>query len=235
MVQLYIIFQRTISDHIQIALAMKERKLIIELHYMPTVLYFALIDACDYILIEASESFQKQTFRNRCLIRGANKIENLIVPIRHPNSDQNLIQKIQIDCAQPWLNKHLRAINTAYGKAPFFEFYVDELVDVLNKKHRTLFNLNLELLTKCLEMLGIEKKIALSSEYNKKYNKPTIDARNAILPKKPLPDRISFDPFPYQQVFGKKFADGLSILDLIFCEGPGALDVIRKSKLIFQQ
>src|SRR5687767_15886504 len=63
------------------------------------------------------------------------------------------VKDVRIDYTQKWLNNHWRAIQSAYGKAPFFEYYSDDLHTVLFRNHVFLYDLNLELLTLCLKWL----------------------------------------------------------------------------------
>lgn len=140
-----------------------------------------------------------------------------------------LIQEVEIDNNQKWLNKHLRAIQSAYGKAPFFEYYADEIFDIFQKPHHSLVTLNKELLTKCLEILEIDINLEFVEEDKENIENDLYDARNEINPKIPIEGNSFFSLHNYFQVFGNNFVQNLSIIDLIFCEGPQARQIIKKS------
>ncbi len=203
---------------------------IIESQYFPPVSWFALIIQFKKIHIEACENYRKQSYRNRCLIRGANKIEKLIVPVRNA-AGQKAIRDIRIDYSTNWYNIHQRALLTAYGKSPFYEYFAEDFFHILAKKHRFLFDLNIEILSKCLDLLGLSIRPVGTTNYLKALAPPVFDARNLIDPKKPGKKHLFFKPVPYYQVFGKNFAENLSIIDLLFCEGPNALQIIKQSAI----
>lgn len=198
--------------------------MLIELHYLPCIQFFVYLASFKKVVIDLSDSYTKQTYRNRCRIKGANKIEDLIIPIK-----KNKQPHITIDYDQKWHNKHLRAIQSAYGKAPFFEYYADELFEIFNKKQTSLLELNMELLTKCLEILDLELELNYSKGINIEDENHFYDARNEVNPKNPISKNSIYMPESYFQVFGNNFVNNLSIIDLIFCEGPQARHFIQKS------
>ena len=208
---------------------MKQNTLFIELHYLPCIQYFVYLNSFDKILIDAADVYSKQTYRNRCRINGANNIENLIIPVKKLSKNSILTRNVEIDYNQKWLSKHVRAIKSAYGNAPFFEYYGDELVEIYNKKPARLYDLNKELLTKCLEILGLNLKIYFFDKSNNMDKEWVFEAKNKINPKKSMPGNLFFSTVDYFQVFGKNFVNNLSVIDLIFCEGPQARQIIEKS------
>lgn len=208
---------------------MKNETLLIELHYLPCIQYFAYLNSFDKIIIDLNDHYSKQTYRNRCRINGANKIEDLVVPVRKIHNDKMLMYEVEIDNNQKWLNKHLRAIQSAYGKAPFFEYYADEFFGIFRKSHNRLVELNKELLTKCLEILDVDFDLEFTENSNDGSGNGLYDAKNEINPKKSILENSIYSPTKYFQVFGSNFVHNLSIIDLIFCEGPQARQIIQKS------
>jgi hypothetical protein len=196
---------------------------VIELQYLPQPAYIAQFLVHSNLVIDGYEHYVKQTYRNRCRILGANGVDQLSVPViasgkKIPTRD------IKIDHAQKWLNRHWRAIQSAYGRAPYFEFYRDDYEAIFQKKHTFLFDFTLELLTQCLDHLQFDIAIECSSEY---VEHPEIDLRKTIKPKMTHNERILYRQLPYQQVFGSNFVEQLSVIDLIFSEGPGAGDLLK--------
>ena len=201
---------------------------LLDSQYLPSIAYFSAIKAASKVLIETQENFVKQTYRNRCRILTANKVLDLSVPVNHGNR-KIPIQKLTIDHRQKWKNNHWRAIESAYRNAPFYEHYSEEIREVLYSDNRTLFELNHQLLTICLKYLQIDTPIHFTTDYHKNYDEPVLDLRSAIHPKKDVLALSWFAPQPYHQIFGKDFVPNLSIIDLLFCEGPEAVGLLQKS------
>ncbi len=205
----------------------------IELHYFPCLAYFACLLPYTTVVLEAHENYIKQTYRNRCSILTANKIVSLSVPVVKGNTKQKT-KDIQIDYKENWLKDHWRTIASAYGKAPFFSELAPIFESVLYRKYRFLFDLNQEILTKCLYLLGWKKQISVSEQYLEEGITPA-DYRNRIHPKKTEVWSDVYQPVPYFQNFGNDFVPNLSILDVLFCEGTYASEIIRRSAVINQK
>ncbi|WP_299249170.1 WbqC family protein [uncultured Cytophaga sp.] len=190
--------------------------LLIDLHYFPPISYIKEIVKADTIVLEAHETFQKQTYRNRCEILTANGKEALIVPIIHGSS--GFIKDIRIDYSQRWFQIHDRTLRAAYGKSPFFEFVMDDISAVLEAKHPFLWDVNYNMLTLCLEKLTLKKEIIESNAYldTTELTDFTLDMRGKINPgsNKEVGQN---DSKVYHQVFGNEFVRNLSVLDLLFC------------------
>ena len=201
---------------------------LIELHYFPPIAYFSALQSVERIIIEKHEHFIKQTYRNRCHILTAQGVEKLVVPLTSKHG-KVLISDVRIDYAQKWVNNHWRTIESAYRSAPFFEFYADDVQKVLFKQHTFLYDMNLDLLTICLKWLKLNVTVQESMSYEKTPHLDIIDLRNVIHAKKPELYANNFKPVPYTQVFGNKFVAELSLIDLVFCEGPNARNVLAAS------
>ncbi len=212
-------------------------KTLIELQYLPSIAYFSVLRSSENIIVEKFEHFIKQSYRNRCHILTAQGIQRLIVPITSKSARMNrkdaygkvLITDVRIDYSQKWLNNHWRAIESAYRNAPFFEFYADDLRLTLFRQHTFLYDLNFELLTICLRWLKLDIPIQETMAYEKIPSGSVIDVRNVIQAKKTEQLASFFQPVTYAQVFGNTFVEGLSLIDLVFCEGPNAYNVVGSS------
>jgi hypothetical protein len=194
----------------------RKKKLLIDLQYFPSISYIKEIVKVDTIVLEAHETFQKQTYRNRCEILTSNGKEALIIPIIHGSS--GYIKDIKIDYSQRWFQIHDRALRAAYGKSPFFEFIMDDISAVLEAKHTFLWDLNYNMLTLCLEKLTLKKEVLESNSYLEKQELEDFmfDLRGKINPSlnKKMGQNVSKS---YHQVFGNEFVSNLSVLDLLFC------------------
>ncbi len=198
--------------------------------YWPNIEYLAHVIHEKEILIEAQENFVKQTYRNRCVILSPAGKQNLIVPVIGGRSkNKKLITQIQIDYSKHWVSNHINSIKTAYGSAPFFDFFFDEIKDLLQHRYTSLFELDIATLQMSFQLLGIDVKLNYTTNYIKDYQGNVLDLRNQISPKQPT----NLDLPAYPQVFEDKlgFVPHLSSLDLIFNLGNEALSYLRSIKI----
>ena len=178
--------------------------------------------------MEKYEHYEKQSFRNRCYIRGPHRIEPLIVPVVRCHG-KAAVHEVRIEYSQKWLNVHWRTLRTAYGSAPFFEYYAPELHDLLFRKSPFLYDLNLELVTLCLKWLRMQPVVKETQQYQEQPEGDMMDLRRVINPKKEGGCNRIYKSIEYPQVFGSKFVPNLSLIDLIFSQGPGAWDIVKAS------
>lgn len=195
------------------------KSLLIEPHYLPSLEYMTVLQQFGEIKWEQHEHYVKQSFRNRCHINTAQGLEMLVVPLTGKHG-KIPIKDVRIDYTIHWQNNHWRTIESAYRKAPYFEFYADDLRNIIYRKKDFLFDLNLELLSFCLKCIQHKPNISVSVTYEKSPDSTFYDLRSMIHAKKPYSDRSIYKSTPYQQVFGNQFAANLSMIDLLFCEGP---------------
>ncbi len=202
---------------------------LIDLHYLPSIEYFCAIYPFEHVLLEKHENFVKQSFRNRCYIKTSQGIQMLIVPLTEKHGKVS-IQNIKIDNRQKWQNNHWRAIESAYRNAPYFEFYSEELKNIIYKGHDFLFSLNQDLLSYCLRSVQLKINLSETITFGIQLDISISDLRSQIIPKLSYSNRSFYHPIKYQQVFGSSFVANLSLLDLLFCEGPNIFRFLQSAK-----
>lgn len=210
---------------------MKNNVAVVDLFYLPPIEFFVAIKEVDTLWIEAHDNYQKQSYRNRTAIQMANKEQVLSIPVMGGNKKIKY-REILMDDGQRWKDIHLRGIKSAYGKAPFFDYFFPEIENVFRQNITRLYGFNYRLLTICLKLLDRSVKMEETIDYQSYEGK--MDLRGVIKSKASYTDRNIYDPFPYMQVFGLNFAPNLSIVDLLFCEGPNSKNIINSSKKEFE-
>jgi len=199
----------------------------------PPVQYFSKLVQFEKIYLEQFENFTKQTYRNRYEIPGANGVISLIVPVVKGRGRKIKIRDLKISYDTDWQRNHWRTIFSAYNSSPFFEFYQDDIQPFFEKPWKFLFDFNLEILKILCDLMEIKPNLVLTESFEQ-VPAGTLNFREAISPKKHWKDSDQqFSPQPYTQVFHEKFGfvPNLSILDLLFNEGPNSLNNLEKSIL----
>ena len=211
--------------------------------YFPPIAYFAKIaegftlspDRMEpsVVYMEACENYQKQSYRNRCRYYAGDGVQSLNVPVVHEGGTfTHPITEIKVDYTTPWVIRTERAIASAYESSPYFDYYKDELFSILDSRPVTLFDLNFRIIEFFLRKTGIPAVIRFTHEYCREA--PAIygeDLREVIHPKRPdtILEAMGLKK-PYYQVFSGKygFVSDLSIMDLLFGEGPDSILWLKK-------
>lgn len=197
---------------------------VLPITYFGNIDFFSALLKADQILIEKHEHFIKQTYRNRCEIYGANGKLSLIVPIKHGRKEHTPVSECIIDNSTRWQTLHLRSIESGYRRSPYFEYYESRFIPFFSKKYDSLTELCIGSMNLSLSFLKTEINFSFTESYQKSYDS-FIDFRSIADPKNNKAEK----QLPYQQVFENKFGkiNNLSVLDLIFNEGPQALQLLK--------
>lgn len=202
--------------------------MIIHLTYFAPIIHYIAIVNTGEILFETEDNYQKQTYRNRCYIYGANGKLMLNIPIIHSGNEKRKKYKdVKIDSSFYWQKLHIKSLQTAYRSSPYFEFYEDDLLNLLNKKFDSLMDLNYETYQLVLGWLQLDLSYNNTETYRAEY-KSTRDLRYLVNAK----DKQVYNFQKYHQVFDGKygFVSNLSILDLLFNEGPNSIQYLENHK-----
>ena len=184
--------------------------------YCPPIEFFALLAENSAVMLDSSERYRKQSWRNRCRILTSNGPMDLRFPIVH--NGRYGITEVLVDYSTPWVSQTEYAIESAYSRSPFFEYYRDEMFAILDSHPATLWELNARLIDFFCRKIGLLTPAVPGAVAG--YEKYELD------PKRPS----SYEGKPYWQVFRHKFGfvSGLSVMDLLFCEGPESICYLRK-------
>ena len=189
--------------------------------YFGPIQWYQKLYRAEHVEIEQWESFQKQTYRNRCLIATANGVQALTVPVEH--GDSPLIKDIRLSDHGNWRHLHWNALQSAYGESPFFEYYQDDIRPFFENHWTFLLDFNEEIRQKMCELIDIQPNVSYTEGFIPEES-PLTSYRTAISPKHPQDDP-DFQPKRYYQVYDQKhgFLPNLSILDLLFNMGPESI------------
>lgn len=199
-------------------------KVILGSHYTGNIAYYKALKNADEALIEINDHYEKQSYRNRAEIYGANGKLKLILPLERRGT-RTPMKEIKLDNTQNWQKLHWRSLESAYRSSPYFEYYESHFEPFYNQPYDNLIDLNIGLFEKITSLLEIDTPVSYTEKYEKEYEGYE-DLREIIHPKVNHPkNSIDFD---YMQVFDMKygFIPNLSMLDLMFNEGPRCVSLL---------
>lgn len=204
-------------------------KVLLHPSYFPSISQFVVLAKATETVFEKGDNYQKQTYRNRMYIYGANGKQLLSIPIKHlGNNGRQLYKDVKIENDFQWQKQHWKSIESAYRTSPFFEFYEDEFAHLFEKKQEFLFDFNLKTTEIIMDCLQLEADFEFTEEYfatpkDQQDFRPLVNAKS----------KIGQDITPYTQVFEEKhgFIPNLSTLDLLFNEGTNALTYLEEQNI----
>ncbi len=196
--------------------------------YFPSIEQMAAVVQAEKVVFEVEDNYQKQTYRNRAFIAHSNGKLLLNIPIKHnKNKKRQKTKEVIVENDFPWQEQHWKSLQSAYRTSPFFEYYEDDLKHLFTEPVEGLMAHNLKIFDLLCELIGIEVEISKTNSFEK--NPGITDLRFLIDAKR----KSDFQPEKYTQVHGANhpFLPNLSVLDLLFNEGPNALNYLEKAPL----
>jgi len=205
--------------------------LLLSTAYFAPVQYYSKLVRDEQVIIERYEHYTKQSWRNRCTIFSANGLIDLVVPVAKINKPKISITEAEISYDTLWQKLHFKAIESAYRRSPYYEYYIDDLMVFFNCRHRYLYEFNMLIMSAICSLLKIPFCVQETDQYIHSGQGIT-DLRNNVHPKIDWQHTDPhFVPPYYRQVFADRwgFKANLSILDLLFNTGPEAKNLLLRS------
>ncbi len=196
--------------------------LFIPTYFSPISQYSEIIKA-DKVVFEIEDNFQKQSYRNRCYIYNSSGKQLLTIPVKHQiKNGRKKTKDTLIEHNFPWQDQHFKSLQIAYRTSPFFDFLEDDIASIFNKKYKYLLDLNID------TYLFITDTLQLNSDFKKTVDYQIENIENdfrILADRKHQPKKVVEN---YIQMFDDKhgFIPNLSILDLLFMEGPNAISFL---------
>lgn len=196
--------------------------------YFPSIAHFVAMANANDIVFEVEDNFLKQTYRNRTYIYAANGKLALNIPVIHTQKNRQQYKDVKIFNEEKWQDHHWKSLLSAYRTSPFFEYYEDELRPLFEEKINFILDFNFKCFETICDCLQLELNTSKTNVFEKNIEN-TEDFRYLVNAKKDY-----LKPFEtYNQVFQEKhgFINNLSILDLLFNEGPNTLNYLESQTL----
>ncbi len=195
--------------------------------YFPSIEKMAYVAQAEKVVWEFEDNYQKQTYRNRTYIAHSNGRLLLNIPIKHSNGEPQKFRDVLVENNFPWQEHHWKSLKSAYRNSPFFEFYEDDIKHLFFEPIDNLMAHNLLIFDVLCDLIGIEVEVSKTTSFE---IKPEIKDLRFLINAKINSD---FKTQPYIQVLEANhgFLPNLSVLDLLFNEGPNALEYLETQAL----
>ena len=190
--------------------------------YLPSIEYVSLFLKAEDASIELFETYQKQSCRTRTNVMTANGIQTLTIPVIKTNGNHTLTKDIEISYKESWQQIHLRCLESAYRKSAYFDYYFPYFEKIYKQKFNTLVELNEFCLKTILKIMKVKKDYSYTTDFEK-----IVDENDYRISLSKGTNKIEMKP--YYQVFADRhgFIPNLSIVDLLFNEGPNSINNLQ--------
>ena len=204
---------------------MKKRKTIIEVQYFPCVAWMTWACKAGEVWLDGGEHYNKRTLRNKALLtQSANQV-SLSIPLQKGKHSGKLVTDVQISFAEKWVSNHTGALQSMYGKAPYFIHYMDAINSQLRTDESGLFEFNRRIILLIIDLLKLQISIKKSSDFIKTSNNEYLVLRDQF--------KLKGDFSVYEDEINKRILSEIkythlpfnlsprsSVLDLLFYLGP---------------
>ena len=193
----------------------------------PPISWWAKAIKAEAIKFDLQESYQKMTYRNRYYLASPNGKQLMSLPLESGRNQRLPVADVKLFNASGWQSNHWKTITSLYRRSPFFEYYEHLLQPLFENGYEYLHQFNIAGIKLINQILGLQLSFAETEAFVKNYPEQILDVRNIMLPKEEGKNGSA----EYYQVFAERtgFVSDCSILDLLFCEGNYANEILLKT------
>ncbi len=221
--------------------------------YLPWLGMFHKIAVSDVFCIVDTVPYSRYDFINRNRIKTAAGPLWLTVPVKRGGWAAGRICDLRI-CENGWHRKHISSILQAYRRAAYFQDYAGELTAILGKRRAFLSELTSDLLRLVLRWLAIDTRLVVASDYDFAGRKSEyvvdmcrkLGATSLLFGShgREYADKKVFEQAGvaiffqkyHHPVYGQLYGDfipRLSIIDLLFNEGPRSREILLSGNELY--
>jgi len=207
---------------------LQKKTLLCTMTPFPAIAWWTMALAAPKICFDAFEHYQKMSGRNRYYLAGPTGKQLLSIPLKGGRNQRVAMKDLKTDNTSGWQKIHWRTIQSFYGRAPFFEFFAEDFQDFFQSSVdiENLYDWNLQGIRLVAGMMGLRLDMTHTESYQKDYP----DEAFTDIRRRNHEAEYSLMQQPYHQVFQDRtgFVPGCSVLDLLFCLGPQAVDYLKR-------
>lgn len=216
--------------------------------YLPWLGFFHKLAMADQFCVFDDVQYEKKAWNNRNYIKTQNGPQLLTVPTYSKNHYDIKLKDTRICYNTHWQRKHIRAIELAYRKAPYFDKYFNTIAQIIDGTHEYLIELNTSLAMYIAESMGLNSQhwhYASLYEFQGTKSELVLDMCKTLGATiyifggegKNYADELAFRRFGVMPVFQEfqhpvydqlhgAFAPNMSALDLLFNHGPDSYQIL---------
>jgi len=193
----------------------------------PNIYWWLVVVGAGKVCFDKAEHFQKMSYRNRYYITGGNGLIQLSIPLQQGREQRSSMGSVGISYSENWQVQHWRTLVSVYNRSPYFQHYEPSLQMLFEKEYTLLGDFCMEGIQWLAKQLRLNIEVTTTDTYAKNYPEGVADLRGM----KPRAEKSAMDGLPYYQLFNERngFLPNLSMLDLLFAEGPHALQWLKNN------
>jgi WbqC-like protein family len=157
--------------------------------------------------------YSRQSLQNRARLRTPDGNQWITIPIAGGQFGLS-IAETRIDNGADWARRHGKALRFNYASAPYYEFYIDDILGLLDRKVAYLGEITVGTVVWAHRALGCKSRLELDD--------PTVTSAES-------PAETTIIVQSYRQNF-PGFEGGLSVLDLLMNHGPSSVEILKKAQ-----
>lgn len=212
-------------------IAFEDKEAVFAPQFLGSTTYYAMLALYGKVYIDKTMNADKRfKTTHRCKIVDTRDEIFLTVPISHPHGRHTWNDTL-VSTHGKWWNKHLTALESAYGRTPFFEYYIDRFAPIFQGSQYENGTISISMLDiQCdkiiREILGFSNEVKYAASLE-------LPGRAIDLRHNNFDNAVSITKYYQIRADLIGFRADQSIVDLIFNMGPEAPLVLRKMALGF--